>query len=133
MGTVRIWVATDEEIRTCNIAPEHIELLFPKGSEQRKVTDMPVLEERLQRLAGLAIGLGEVIGAPQPSFAIKAPALHALVQAASMQVRDPLVELFDPLGTTSQGAEWTRQLVGLAKAALENRCGLIFCIQFGFF
>ncbi len=133
MGIVRIWIATDEEIRTCNIAAEHLELLFPKGSEQRRVTDMPELETRIQRLGGLAIGLSEIIGAPHPSYAIKAPALHALVQAASKRVRDPLVELFDPIGPTPEGADWTRQLVGLAKAALENRCGLIFCITYGFF
>ena len=133
MGTVRIWVASDQEIRTCNIAPEHIELLFPKGSEQRKVADMPELEQRIHRLAGMSIGLAEIIGAPQASYAISAPALHALVQAASMRVRDPLVELFDPLGPTPQGADWTRQLVGLARAAIENRCGLIFCVAQGFF
>ena len=95
--------------------------------------DMPELEQRIHRLAALSIGLAEIIGAPQASYAISAPALHALVQAASMRVRDPLVELFDPLGPTPQGADWTRQLVGLARAAIENRCGLIFCVTQGFF
>src|SRR4026209_2258912 len=73
MGIVRIWVATDEEIRTCNIAPEHLELLFPKGSEQRRMTDMPELENRIQRLGGLAIGVSEIVGAPMPRYASKAP------------------------------------------------------------
>ena len=133
MGMVRIWVATDEEVRTCNIAPEHVELLFPKGSEQRRVTDMPELEKRIERLGALAIGLNPIEGTPQPCYTISAPALHALVQAASKRVRDPLVELFDPIGPTPEGADWTRQLVGLAKAAIENRCGLIFCVNYGFF
>jgi hypothetical protein len=133
MGTVRIWVATDEEIRTCNIAPGHVELLFPKGSEQRRVTDMPELEKRIQRIGAQAVGLNPIEGAPDPCFTISAPALHALVQAASKRVRDPLVELFDPIGSTPEGADWTRQLVGLAKAAIENRCGLIFVINLGYF
>ncbi|MGE0868849.1 MAG: hypothetical protein AB7P03_09810 [Kofleriaceae bacterium] len=129
---MRIWIASDQEIRTCNLAPGHIHLLFPRGSEHRYVPDLPQIEHRLAQLASRSIGIDEIFGANEPSFTLSSEKLRALVEAATARRDDPLRELFEPFPGSPTGQQWTKVMLDVAKAALNSQSGIMFCSSGGF-
>ena len=129
---MRIWIASDQEIRTCNLAPGHIHLLFPRGSEHRYVPNLPEIEQRLAQLAAKSVGIKEIVGANEPSYALSSEKLRALVEAASSRREDPLRELFEPVAGSPTGEQWTKAMLDVAKAALTKQSGIVFCSSGGF-
>ncbi|MGE0548600.1 MAG: hypothetical protein AB7O24_25800 [Kofleriaceae bacterium] len=128
---MRIWIASDQEIRTCNLAPGHIHLLFPPGSEHRYVRGLPAIEHRLAQLATKSIGIKEIVGANEPSYALSSDKLRSLVEAATARRQDPLRELFEPFPGSPTGEQWTKVMLDVAKAALNSHSGIVFCSSSG--
>jgi hypothetical protein len=122
--SVKVWLASDEEMRELATHPAQIEPSFTRAAVHAWIHDARQLAERLKVLSAMRVGLVRLDGAADPTYAMSSGATR---DAASSATR-PLSPLFAarsiavgpgnvPLPTPAQ----------IGALAVEQRCGLLWC------